>query len=316
MRAVTTSFPSLDDVRAARERIAPFTTTTPVIRQDGLAYKFEFLQHTGSFKVRGALNAALQLDAQTKARGISAASGGNHGLAIAYAGSVLGIRTAIFMPSTTPAFVTDFAHRLGAQVVLEGTIADALANAQSLSEREGLALLHPFDNDHVIAGQGTIALELLEQFPELKRVIVSIGGGGLLAGIASTLKRIRPEISVIGVETRGADAMDQALRAGHIVTLPAITSIARTLGAPAVSERTFQAAKRFVDKVVVVDDRETVAAMYELQTTLGITVEPAAACTLAALRTGTVPPADETLLVLCGRNVRIEEFTQWKALIE
>jgi threonine dehydratase len=303
--------PKVDDVYAARERIGPYIRSTPVILDDAIAYKFEFLQHTGSFKVRGAFNAVLQLDAATRARGIVGVSGGNHGLALAYVGHALGIRATIFMPQTTPDYAANAARHLGADVRLTGTIADSMRQSAEMATNDGLAYLHPFDDVDVIAGQGTIGLEILEQFPNVRRVIISIGGGGLLAGIALVLKAYRPDITVIGVETKGADAMHQALEAGHIVELPAITSIARTLGAPAVCERTLLAARTIVDSVVVVDDRDAVAGIVELQERLGVTVEPAAACNLAAIRTGAIPETPDSLIVLCGRNVRLGEIARW-----
>jgi threonine dehydratase len=306
------SLPTLADVRAARERIKPYIRATPIIRDGDETFKFEFLQYTGSFKVRGAFNAALQLDAQERDRGIVAVSGGNHGLAVAYVGQALGIPVTLCMPKTTPAYVTEQTSGLGAQVRLGETIAAAFAECDRLAA-QGLTLLHPFDNADVIAGGGTIGFEILEDYPQVERVVISIGGGGLLGGIAAVIKEQRPDVEVIGVETRGADAMHQALAAGHIVTLPAITSIARTLGAPAVSERTLAATRAFVDNAVVVDDRDAVAAIIELQERLGLTLEPAAACTLAALRTGAIPPAAHTLFLLCGRNVRLEEIAQWTA---
>jgi threonine dehydratase len=304
--------PSFDDIKAARERIRAYVQPTPVTSDGDLLYKLDFLQPTGSFKVRGAFNAALQLEPGARARGVVAVSGGNHGLAVAYAGQTLGIPATIFMPQTTPAFVIDAARRFGAQIRLTATIAESMERARELASDGKGTLLHPFDDAEVIAGQGTIGLEVLEQAPSAGRVIVSIGGGGLIAGIAAAMKHARPGVRIAGVETHGADAMRQALDARRVVELPGITSIARTLGAPSVSERTLRAAQDLVDDVVVVDDRDAVAAMAELQERLGVLVEPAAACTLAALRTGALPAEPGTLLVLCGRNVRLTEVQAWQ----
>jgi len=309
--AVAANFPSLEDVRAARKRIAPYVEVTPTFARDGVAYKLEFLQHTGSFKVRGAFNAALQLTQEERSRGVVAMSGGNHGLAVAYVGRVLGISATVVMPKTTPQFVVDRASADGALVELTDTISAAFTRVDELV-REGQMLLHPFDDLRVIAGQGTIALEMLEQLPDLMTLVASVGGGGLIAGIASTVKRLKPDVKVFGVETKGADAMRHALDAGKPVTLDSITSIARTLGAPAVSELTLQAVQTFVDDVVVVDDRDAVAALVELQENLGVLVEPAASCTYAALRLERVPKTEQTLLLLCGSNLRIDEAAAWK----
>ena len=212
MATAAPAFPSLDDVREARRRIAGYVDTTPLVFRDDLGYKLEFLQHTGSFKVRGAFNAALQLSQAECARGVVAVSGGNHGLAIAYVGKVLGIPATVVMPKSTPEYVVGRATADGARVLLTETIAEAFARVDELA-RDGLALLHPFDDVRVIAGQGTLGLEMLEQMPEVKTLVVSIGGGGLISGIAATIKRMKPDVTVVGVETKGADAMRQALDA-------------------------------------------------------------------------------------------------------
>ena len=302
---------NLADVRAARERIAKHVVVTPTVVRDGVGYKLEFLQHTGSFKPRGAFNAALQLSEAERSQGVVAVSGGNHGLAVAFVAKKLGIPATVVMPKTTPPFVVERAQADGAQVVLTETIAEGFARVDELA-RDGLTLLHPFDDDRVIAGQGTIGLEMLEQMPALETVVISIGGGGLLVGIASVLKQLKPGVTVIGVETKGADAMHRALEAGKPVLLDGITSIARTLGAPAVAQRTLDGVRAYVDAVVVVDDRAAVVAIVELQESLGVLVEPAASCTLAAVRLGLVPKSEQTLLLLCGSNVRLDEVAAWR----
>jgi threonine dehydratase len=308
---VAPTLPSLEDVREAQRRIAGYVAVTPLVARQGIVYKLEFLQNTGSFKPRGAFNAALQLTAEERSHGVVAMSGGNHGLAVAYVGKTLGIPATVVMPRTTPDFVVDRARADGAHVELTETIAAAFERVDELV-REGLVLLHPFDDARVIAGQGSIGLEMLEQMPNLTTVVISIGGGGLVAGVASTLKRLKPDVKVFGVETRGADAMRRALDADRPVTLDSITSIARTLGAPAVSERTLRGVQRWVDDVVVVEDRDAVAAMMELQEQLGVLVEPAASCTYAALRLERVPRTEGTLLLLCGSNLRLDEAAAWK----
>jgi threonine dehydratase len=304
------ALPTLDDIVAAQRRIAPYVIPTPVVVRDGLACKFEFVQHTGSFKPRGAFNAALQMTNEERARGLVAVSGGNHGMGVAYVARVLEIAAVIVMPKTTPAFVIDAVTRDGAEVVLTETIAEAFARTAELTAA-GRTLLHPFDDARVIAGQGTVGLEIVDEYPAVDTIVASIGGGGLLVGIAIAAKARNPAIRVIGVETKGADAMALALAAGEPVTLPAITSIARTLGAPAVSPRTLDGMRRHVDESVVIDDRDAVAAIVELQQTFGVVVEPAAACTYAALRLGHVA-GKHPLLVLCGRNVRLDEIAGWR----
>ncbi len=302
--------PSLDDIEAARRRIAEYILPTPLTVQHGIGYKLEFLQQTGSFKPRGAFNAALQFTPEQRAAGVVAVSGGNHGLGVAYVCGMLGIPATIVMPKSTPEFVVERARRDGAVVELAETIAAAFERTDELT-RAGRTLLHPFDDERVIAGQGTIGLEMLEQMPDADTIVVSIGGGGVLAGIAIVAKTLKPQMKIVGVETRGADAMRQALDAGHPVQLPAITSIARTLGSPSVTERTLRAMERYVDDCVVVDDRDAVATIVELQETLGIVVEPASSCTYAALKLGMVP-GKKPLLLMCGRNVRLDEIQAWR----
>lgn len=305
--------PTPETARAARERIANYVRRTPTAAAGGTAYKFEFQQVTGSFKPRGAFNAALQLDAAARQRGIVGVSGGNHGLAIAHVGKRLGIRATVLMPQTTPPFVVERARADGAEVVLTATIAEAFQMAHE-RQADGQALIHPFDNEHVIAGQGTIGLELLEDLTDLTTLVISIGGGGLISGIASVVKALRPEVKIYGVETEGTDAMRKALDAGHPVTLSAITSIARTLGAPSVSETTLAATKALVEDVVTVSDAEAVRSILEIQDQLSATVEPAASCCHAALRLGRIPRAatGTTAVLLCGGNVTLEQIASWR----
>lgn len=305
--------PTLDDARAARERISPYIRRTPIFADGGLTYKFEFLQVTGSFKPRGAFNAALQLDRAARERGIVAVSGGNHGLAIAHVGKRLGIRATVLMPKTTPAHVINRARADGADVVLTETIADAFAQVDERTAA-GQTDIHPFDDPRVMAGQGTIGLELLEDISDLATLVVSIGGGGLIAGVASVVKVLKPVVKIYGVETAGADAMRRALDAGRPVTLPAITSIAKTLGAPSVSETTLAAAKELLEDVVVVSDREAVRSLLDLQRDLKLTLEPAASCCHAALRLGRISTSERgtTALLLCGGNATLEEIAGWR----
>jgi threonine dehydratase len=242
-----------------------------------------------------------------------AASGGNHGLAIAYVGRRLGIRATVLMPDTTPAYVVDRARADGAEVELAKTIGQAFAEVERRTA-QGQTAIHPFDDARVMAGQGTIGLELLEDIPDLATLVVSIGGGGLISGIASAIKAIKPDVVIYGVETEGADAMRRALDAGHPVTLPAITSIARTLAAPSASEATFAAVSELVEDVVVVSDAEAVRSILQLNEALKVTLEPAASCCHAALRLGRIPRAAKgtTAVLLCGGNVGLEEIVEWR----
>lgn len=308
--------PTIEQARAARERIAPYVRRTPTYAHGGIAYKLELLQVSGSFKVRGAFNAVLQVSPERRALGVLAVSGGNHGLAVAHVGKTLGIRATVVMPETTPARTVERARGDGAEVILVPTIAQAFALAEE-RRAQGQTVIHPFDDAAVMAGQGTIGFELLEDIPDLEKLVISIGGGGLIAGVATVVKALRPRVRIYGVETEGADAMRQALDAGEPVTLPAITSIAKTLGAPYVAPATLDAAQRLLEDVVVVSDAQAVEGIVAIQDALHVLPEPAAACGYAAVDAGLVPRAQKgTLAILvCGGNVSLDDLALWRATL-
>lgn len=308
---------SLDLICQAQRRIRGLVHRTPLVQSRSLSehlgakvyLKLECLQKTGSFKPRGAFNKMLTMSPVERAKGVVAVSGGNHAQGVAYAARELGIAATIVMPASTPANYLNATRDYGAETLLVPDIRAAFAEADRLKS-EGRVMVHPFDDPLVAAGQGTIGLEILEDLPDVDRVYVSIGGGGLIAGIATALKTINPDIKIIGVETKGADAMAQALAAGRLVELPAITSIARTLGAPKVSEFTLDAVKRLVEQVVVVDDGETVKALFHILERTKQLVEPAAACCLVAAerQRASFKPGEKIALLLCGGNVAGEDL--------
>ena len=310
----------LDDIVAARERIAGRVARTPLKRSRTLSdrlgchvyVKMELFQKTGSFKPRGAFNALLSLGPGERGAGAVAVSGGNHGQAVAYAAREIGLPSVVLMPESTPKNYVEAAVGYGADVRLRPDIAAAFEEAASLGRRSH-AFVHPFDDSHVIAGQGTVGLEIYEDAPQLTDVVVSIGGGGFISGVSTALKAKNPNIRIWGVETVGADAMSQALAADRVVQLPAITSIAKTLGAPAVSERTLAMTKRFVESVIVVSDSEAVRELRFLLERLKILAEPAASCTLAAAeRLRKNFGADSHVcLVLCGGNVSVDDVCRF-----
>lgn len=312
---------SIADIWAARGRIAPHVIRTPLVPSPNLSaalgrrvsLKLEFLQATESFKVRGAWNKLLQLDAAARERGIVAVSGGNHAKAVANVAGGAGVRAVVCMPESAPAASVATTRALGAEVWLFATIAAAFAHAGQLAS-EGMTYVHPFDDPAVVAGQGTLGLELLEDAPDATDVVISIGGGGLIGGAGLALKTLKPALRLWGVETEGADAMRRALDAGTVVQMPAITSIAATLGAPAASPLTLELARRYVDDVLVVPDAVAVADMQLLLEQARMLVEPAAAVTLsAARRLGERIPADAHLvLVLCGASVALDDLRQWR----
>lgn len=312
---------SLADIRAAEERIAGRLHRTPLVASLAVSadlgaptyLKLECLQKTGSFKPRGAFNKLLTLSPEQRARGVVGVSGGNHAQGLAFAAKSLGMQATICMPRSTPANYLDATRGYGAEIVLCDDISAAFAEGRRLRDA-GLVEVHPFDDPLVAAGQGTVGLEILNDLPELSRVYVSIGGGGLIAGVATALKQTRPDIRVIGVETVGADAMAQSLAANRLVELPQITSIARTLGAPKVSDFTLHHVQQLVDEVIVVEDHEAFAALkFILERTKYLT-EPAAACCLAAARRQrSALRSDESIVILlCGGNASLADLCVWQ----
>ena len=310
----------INDIRQAQDRIRPYVRRTPLERSDSLSkrlgtnvyVKYELFQKTGSFKARGAFNKILSLSADELAKGVVAVSGGNHAQAVAYAASVLGADAVLVMPESTPRNYVDATRGYGATVDLQPTISAAFDTAKAY-QAEGRAFLHPFDDPLIMAGQGTLGLEILEDLPDATDVVVSIGGGGLAGGVATAVKAIKPGIRVWGVETLGADAMAQALAAGQPVTLPAITSIAKTLGAPAVSDTTLGLARKYFESVTVVNDAEAVAALQYLAERLKVITEPAASCTLAAAEhlRDNFGADSNVVLILCGGNVAIADVCRY-----
>jgi threonine dehydratase len=218
----------------------------------------------------------------------------------------------IFMPKTTPQNYVDATRDYGAEVVFVPTPADGFSEMYDRGTR-GWAVVHPFDDPLIMAGQGTAGLEIVDDLPGVTDVFVSIGGGGLMGGVSTAVKSLRPNARIWGVETEGADCMAQALAAGHIVTLSAIKSIARTLGAPAASDATLALARRYLESVTVVPDSEAVAALRLLLERAKILVEPAGSCTLAAAERlrSKFGPDNHVVLFLCGGNVSLEDVCRF-----
>jgi threonine dehydratase len=311
---------TLGQIEQARDRIRGLLHRTPLVscatlsRELGarVSLKLECLQKTGSFKPRGAFNKLLSLSDDERRRGVVSVSGGNHAQGVAYTTQQLGVRAVICMPASTPANYLDATRGYGAEVVLTPNIRAAFDEVHRL-QAAGLTLVHPFDDPLVAAGQGTIGLEILEDASDATHVFVSIGGGGLLTGVASALKGKRPDVEVIGVETEGADAMARALAAGHPVEMPGITSIARTLGAPCVSAFTLEHVQKLVREVMVVSDAEAVSALVFLLERAKVLTEPAASCCLAAARRlrARFKSGDHIVLLLCGGNVALADVCGW-----
>lgn len=314
----------ITSIEAARTRITPYVKRTPLRCSQSLSkhlgtnvsVKYELFQKTGAFKARGAFNKMLSLSDDERKKGVVAVSGGNHAQAVAYAANVLGMDAVILMPQNTPQNYVDATRGYGATVDLKPTISAAFAEIERY-KGEGRIFVHPFDDPLVMAGQGTLALEILEDAPETTDIILSIGGGGLASGVATAIKAKKPEVKIWGVETVGADAMSKALAAGHPVELPAITSIAKTLGAPAVSDMTLAITQKYLESVTIVTDAEAVAALRLILERLKVLAEPAAACTLAAAEKlkANFGPDSRVVLILCGGNLSFADLCGYQTLV-
>lgn len=305
---------TLADIEQAAERIGEHIRRTPCIqsrfmreplRAGKTMLKLECLQVTGAFKVRGALNAVLQLPDDERARGIVTASGGNHGLAIAYAGHVTGCPAVIYLPENAPTDKAERARAWGAEVVTEGAVwDDAEAAALTRAARDGLTYVHPFADPQVIAGQGTIAREMLKQSPEIDTIICGIGGGGLTAGVLLAAKAIKPDIRVIGVEPTGAPTLFNSFNASALVTLDRIETEANTLAPRRSAPLNFDIIGRLIDKIVLVTDDEMRAAADWLWFETGQAVELAGGAAIAAIRTGKAEALEDQCVaaIVCGNG--------------
>jgi threonine dehydratase len=302
-------------IEAARARLAGAIRETPCATSERLSeltgarcvLKLENLQMTGSFKERGAANLLLQLGAAERARGVITASAGNHGLAVAYHAGRLGIAATIVMPEWAPLIKLTSARRYGAQVILHGANFDeAYARAHALAAERGMVFVHPFDDARVIAGQGTLGLEMLEQRPDVDAVLVPVGGGGLIAGVTVALEARRPGVRIIGVQSEAIAAMRAALQAGHPVTMPPAATIADGIAVGQVGRQTFDIAARGVDEVVTVSEEELANAILLLLEIEKTVVEGAGAAPLAALVNRSLGLAGaRVVLVLSGGNIDV-----------
>jgi threonine dehydratase len=302
---------SLDDVRAAAARIAGAVERTPCLRSRTLSaltgcelwLKFENLQYTASFKERGALNKLLTLAESERRRGVIAMSAGNHAQGVAYHATRLGVRAVIVMPRGTPNNKVKSTQVHGAEVVLEGdSLAEAAARAQAIAAREGLTFIHPYDDPSVIAGQGTVALEMLEVVPELDLLVVPIGGGGLISGMATAAKALRPALHVLGVESKSWSAMYQRLH-GLPVAVGGDT-IAEGMAVRDVGALTLEVCRRLVDEVLLVEEEtieRAIVALIEIEKTVA---EGAGAAGLAALLEHPARFAGKRVgIPVCGGNI-------------
>lgn len=313
--------PSVAAIMRARHEFDGGILETPAWRWHGhridklappdatLWLKLELLQHTGSFKPRGALLVMRSLAAEQLARGVTAVSAGNHGMAVAYAATRLGSRAKVVMPQTANAARVDACRALGAEVVLTPDIAAAFALAERLQHDEGLHFVHPFEGERTALGSATLGMEFLQRVGNLDAMFVAIGGGGLAAGVACAVKQLQPRCRVYGVEPTGADSMHRSFAAGEPQRIEAVRTIADSLGAPLAMPYSFALCRRFVDELVLVDDDAICRAMALLFADAKLAVEPAGAAALAAMLQVKDQLAGKRIgIIVCGANVDPDTF--------
>lgn len=304
---------TLDDVLAAKARIATTCIHTNLIYSHQLSKEYnnqvylkpENLQVTGAFKIRGALNKLKKMSEEDKAKGLIASSAGNHAQGVAYSGHALGIDVTIVMPKTTPLIKVQATKDWGAHVVLAGDIYDeAYEEAKRLEKEKGYTFVHPFNDYDVMAGQGTIALEILEDMPDTDAILVPIGGGGLISGIAVAAKAINPNVKIIGVESTGAMGMKESLIAGHPVSLTKVDSIADGAAVKTVGNLTYDLVKEYVDEVITIDDQDLIEAIFLLVEKHKLVAEATGALTIAALKKLNIT-GKKVVSVISGGNIDV-----------
>ena len=303
------------DVERAARHLRDHLQPTPLQRSQAFSdragcrvyLKLESVQPVRSFKLRGALNKLIRLTPERRAPGVITASAGNHGLGVAYAAGEFGVPATVYVPETANPYKVEAIKRLGARVIAAGrTYSGAYGAAVAEQKETGATFVHAYDDPDVVAGQGTIGLELLEDLEELDTAIVPIGGGGLISGISLYLKSRRSSIRVIGVEPSGADAMRRSLEAGRIITLDRVDTIADGLAASAPGQLTLDLAQRYVDEVVTVEEGEMVSAIRLLFEWEHLLAEPAGAAALAALLNGRWRRNERVVVIVSGANVTDE----------
>ncbi len=311
---------SLSDIQAARERIKDLIELTPCDYSEILSrlynchiyLKLENLQLTGSFKARGAFNKMLQLTPAQRSAGVIAASAGNHAQGVAYAARKLGIATTIVMPETTPLAKIRGTEELGAKIVLHGSrYGEAYDRACELQQQQGFTFVHAFDDPHIIAGQGTIGLEILEQLPDVDVIIVPVGGGGLISGIALAVKQSRPDIRLIGVQAARIPAMKTSLDAGHILASHPANTIADGISITRVGQYTFPLVQQYVDAITTVSEESIANAIMMLLEREKTLTEGAGAVGFAALSHGKIDKIKDKkiVVVLSGGNIDMTMLT-------
>ena len=313
---------TLAEIEAAAARIRPVARVTPLLEVSWptagagqLLLKCENLQPMGAFKIRGAYNMLAQLPKEELQGGVITYSSGNHGQAVALAAKTLGVRAVVVMPTTAPAVKVEGAQAYGAEVTFAGTTSlERKQRAEELARERGLTIIPPFDHSMIIAGQGTVGLEILEQCPSVSTVLVEVGGGGLSSGVSAAIKQRAPHVRVVGVEPEGAPKMKRSLEAGHVVTLDKTGSIADGLLTIRPGDLTFEHVRAFVDDVVTVPDEAMVRAIAWLFRNARLVVEPSGSVTVAALMRnlgGVDVSRGPVVAIVSGGNVEAEQYARY-----
>lgn len=313
---------TLEEIKSASDRISPFIIKTPLEESQTISnilgantyLKMELFQKTGSFKPRGAFNQILQLDNDAKTKGVVAVSGGNFAQGVAYAASKLGIQAIICMPEYTPSNYVEATKSYGARIELSPDFPSTFVKAETF-KADGYAFLHAWDNQNQMAGTGTIGLEIVDMLPSVTDIVISIGGGGLIAGIMVAIKTLKPDVRIWGVETEGAQTMGKALEAGEVVQITP-NSLAKTLSANYVAEDALKIAQQYLEQHIVVSDQEAVDDQRFLLERTKVLTELAASCTLSAARKirHHFKKDDDVVLLLCGGNESLSNMIGYTKL--
>lgn len=308
----------LIDIIQAEELLKPVIKKTPLIRSSlmdkcNLYIKPENLQTTGSFKIRGAYNKMVYLTDEEKAKGVIACSAGNHAQGVALAAKMMGIKATICMPASAPKVKVDSTKALGAEVVLvDGVYDDAYQKALDLQEEKGYTFVHPFNDEKVIQGQGTIAYEILKELPQTDIILCAVGGGGLVSGIAFAAKQLKPEIKVYGVQTIGAPGMYASLAGGYVTKLNKVKTFADGIAVKEVGNLTYDYTNKYVDDVLIVKEEEILDAIKKMMIKEKIVSEGAGATPLAAVLNNYVPDIEgkNVVCVVSGGNIDIDTLSR------
>lgn len=306
----------LEMIRSAQKTLKGVARYTPLTQAKNLGrnifIKSENLQLTGAFKLRGAYNKLSSLSEDERKKGVIACSAGNHAQGIALSASMLGIKSIICMPAGAPISKVEATRNYGAEVVLvPGVYDDAAAEAERMVKEHGYTFAHPFNDEHVMAGQGTIGLEILEQLPDVEQVVVSIGGGGLISGVGCAIKSLKPECKVIGVQAAGAASMYVSMREGELVTLPSVSTIADGIAVKCPGSLTFDYCKKYVDEIVTVKEDEIATAILALMEDQKTVAEGAGAATVAAVLFGKVDVSEKkTVCIVSGGNIDVTTISR------